>query len=72
MFTHALYYVAADPELTAALREEAEQTTRSHGWTKAAMAQMRKADSLFRECTRHHGIHTSTSIFMLARSKETR
>ena len=55
-FTHALYHLAANPELLEPLRQEVEIVTNADGWTKAAMGKMRKLDSLLRESQRINGI----------------
>ncbi|KAH9923621.1 cytochrome P450 [Fomitopsis serialis] len=50
--THALYYLCAFPEYVEPLRREAEEMIRQHGWTKAAVDGMWKADSFFKEALR--------------------
>ena len=61
-FTHALYHLAANPELLAPLRAEVEAILGSEGWTKAAMGKMHKLDSFMRESQRFNGINASTSL----------
>ena len=58
-FTHALYHLAASPELLQPLREEVEAVIANDGWTKAAMGKMRKLDSFMRESQRINGINGS-------------
>ncbi|KAJ8074970.1 hypothetical protein PM082_019297 [Marasmius tenuissimus] len=55
VFIHTLYYVAANPEIVPALREEAElhlgrQSTET--WSKEALGRCVKMDSLFKETLR--------------------
>ncbi|TFY52837.1 hypothetical protein EVJ58_g9786 [Rhodofomes roseus] len=50
--THALYYLCAMPECVEPLRKEAEEMIKQHGWTKAAVDGMWKADSFFKEALR--------------------
>ncbi|KZT73294.1 cytochrome P450 [Daedalea quercina L-15889] len=50
--THALYYLCAMPEYIEPLRKEAEEMIKVHGWTKAAVDGMWKADSFFKEALR--------------------
>ncbi|THG97981.1 hypothetical protein EW026_g4131 [Hermanssonia centrifuga] len=56
-FLHALYHLAADPELMQPLREEIDAVIKEDGWTKAAMGKMRKLDSFMRESQRVNGIN---------------
>ncbi|KAJ3566941.1 hypothetical protein NP233_g6679 [Leucocoprinus birnbaumii] len=55
-FTQALYDLAIHPEYVAEMREEAENVIREHGWTKAAMGQMRKIDSFLKESQRLNSV----------------
>ncbi|KAF9067174.1 cytochrome P450, partial [Rhodocollybia butyracea] len=54
-FTNSLYYLAANPEIAAPLREEALAATEEYGWTKAAMGKMVKLDSFLKETQRLSG-----------------
>ncbi|KAJ7480630.1 cytochrome P450, partial [Mycena latifolia] len=54
-FTHALFDLAAHPELFHPLREEVERVVRAEGWTKAALNNMFKIDSVLRESQRLYG-----------------
>ncbi|GJE99517.1 cytochrome P450 [Phanerochaete sordida] len=56
-FTHAIYHLAARPELIAPLREEIDTVIAYEGWTKAAMGKMWKLDSFMRESLRHNPIN---------------
>ncbi|KZO94405.1 cytochrome P450 [Calocera viscosa TUFC12733] len=58
-FTHVIYWLAARPEFVPALREEVAAAVAEHGWTKAALNQMRKVDSFVKECMRLTGIGAS-------------
>ncbi|KAJ7278114.1 cytochrome P450 [Mycena rebaudengoi] len=51
-FLHALYNLAANPEYTAALREEIESVINVEGWTKAGMGKLTKVDSFLKETNR--------------------
>ncbi|KAG9311576.1 cytochrome P450 [Chiua virens] len=54
-FTHALYYLAANPQYIQPLREEVETIVEHEGWSKAAVDKMRRVDSFMRECQRMEG-----------------
>ncbi|KAL0567793.1 hypothetical protein V5O48_014203 [Marasmius crinis-equi] len=54
-FTHALYYLAANPGLIKPLRDEVETVLEKEGWTKAAMVRLRLVDSFLKESARHTG-----------------
>ena len=62
MFTHALFYLAANPQYIDPLREEVESIVEKEGWSKAAVDKMRKVDSFLKECQRMEGISISTCI----------
>ncbi|KAF8583911.1 cytochrome P450 [Ramaria rubella] len=64
-FTHALFHLAAQPEYIQPLREEVESIVAKEGWTKAALTQMRKLDSFFKESQRMNGLG-SVSMTRLA------
>ena len=49
---HALFTLAANPQYMAPLREEIEAVIRKHGWSKAAMSEMLKLDSVLKEALR--------------------
>ncbi|CAL1702631.1 unnamed protein product [Somion occarium] len=55
-YLHALYYLAANPEYTQPLREEADSVIASEGWTKAAMTNLKKIDGFLRESQRLTGV----------------
>ncbi|KAF8549780.1 cytochrome P450 [Imleria badia] len=55
-FTHALFYLAANPQYIQPLREEVEGIVEKEGWSKAALSKMRKVDSFLKECQRIEGI----------------
>ena len=65
-FTHALYHLAAHPDVQPLLREEIERvlfTSKEEGgeglgWTKAGMVQLRVMDSFLKESQRFMGIGT--------------
>ncbi|KAJ7776606.1 cytochrome P450, partial [Mycena maculata] len=54
-FTTTFYFLACHPELTDPLREEIQSIVEEDGWTKAAMARMRKLDSFIKESQRMAG-----------------
>ncbi|KAI6098493.1 cytochrome P450 [Pisolithus sp. B1] len=60
-FAQALYNLAAHPQYVQPLREEVEAVIRQHGWTKEAIALMRKVDSFLAETLRLEGV-TTTSV----------
>ena len=62
-FTHALYHIAANPDLLIPLREEVERVLAEEGWSKAGMAKMRRIDSIMKESLRLNGIHQCESPF---------
>ncbi|ESK87975.1 cytochrome p450 [Moniliophthora roreri MCA 2997] len=64
-FSLSLFYLAAYPQYVAELREEVESIINEHGWTKAAMQQMRKLDSFLKEATRHEGLG---SVFVVRKA----
>lgn len=64
-FTHALYHLAEYPEYAQPMREEAEIAISEEGWTKDALAKMRKIDSFLRESQRLNGQGASTSSFLV-------
>jgi len=55
-FTHVLYWLAARPEFAAPLRDEVARAVAEHGWTKAALQEMKMVDSFVKECMRITGI----------------
>ncbi|KAH7096697.1 cytochrome P450 [Auriculariales sp. MPI-PUGE-AT-0066] len=58
-FTFALYHVAAQPDkYQEVIRKEAHEVLSKYGWTKTAMENMHKTDSLLRESQRYHGLGT--------------
>ncbi|KIK15500.1 hypothetical protein PISMIDRAFT_16470 [Pisolithus microcarpus 441] len=59
-FTQALYNLAAYPQYVGPLREEVDALIREHGWTKEAIALMRKVDSFLAETQRLEGVLTSS------------
>ncbi|KAL0575654.1 hypothetical protein V5O48_006310 [Marasmius crinis-equi] len=57
VFTHALYHLAANPELIRPLRREVENVVENgEGWTKRAMLQLRLVDSFLKESQRRVGL----------------
>ncbi|GJE97795.1 cytochrome P450 [Phanerochaete sordida] len=56
----AVYDICVRPDLADMLREEVEAAVAEDGWTRAAMAKMRKLDSFLRESVRLHGTATLT------------
>ncbi|KAL1713773.1 cytochrome P450 [Schizophyllum commune] len=52
MLTHALFWLASQPEYIAPLREEVEEAIARQGWTKAGLRDMHKVDSFLREVAR--------------------
>ena len=58
-FTHALYYLAANPEHAVPLREEVNAVVGEYGWTKAAIDRMYRVDSFIRESQRLDPVGTS-------------
>ncbi|KAK7007990.1 cytochrome P450 [Favolaschia claudopus] len=51
-FTQALFDLTTHPEYFLPMREEAERVVKEEGWTKAALNNMVKIDSFFRESQR--------------------
>ena len=66
MLTHALYSLAAHPAFIQPLRDEIESVTNTNGWTKKAMNELRKLDSVLRESQRMGGASLSTSCRTLS------
>ena len=64
MFTHALFYLAANPQYIGPLREEVEGIVEKEGWSKAAVDKMRKVDSFLKECQRMEGISNGTCLLI--------
>ncbi|KAI0783163.1 cytochrome P450 [Abortiporus biennis] len=60
-FVHAVYHLAANPEFIQPLREEITAVVQKEGWSKAAMASMKRLDSFLRESQRLNGI-SGTSV----------
>jgi hypothetical protein len=58
-FTHALYYLAANPQHAVALREGVNAVVTEYGWTKAAVDRMYRIDSFIRESQRLNPVGTS-------------
>ncbi|KAG9311584.1 cytochrome P450 [Chiua virens] len=57
-FTHALYYLAANPQYIQPLREEVETVIEEEGWTKDGLDKMTKIDSFLKECQRLEGVNS--------------
>lgn len=55
-FTNSLYELASRPEYVEPIRQEIEAVITEDGWTKVAMARMRKLDSFLKEAQRVNGI----------------
>lgn len=64
-FTQALYDLATHPEYVPEMRKEVESVIAVHGWTKAAMKEMRKVDSFLKESQRMNS--TANSGFCTSR-----
>ena len=71
-FTHALYYLAENPEHAAALRDEVNAIVGEYGWTKAAIDRMHRIDSFIRESQRLNPVGTSefNSVCDLVRNSQ--
>ncbi|KZT08878.1 cytochrome P450 [Laetiporus sulphureus 93-53] len=50
--THALYYLASNPEIMQPLREEIEPIVKAEGWNRQALHKMWKLDSFIKESQR--------------------
>lgn len=50
--TYTLFRLAAHPEYTKVLRQEADSTVEDEGWSKDALDKMHKLDSFLKECQR--------------------
>ncbi|KAF5365279.1 hypothetical protein D9758_005352 [Tetrapyrgos nigripes] len=62
-FTHTLYYLSIQPEeVITVLREEVEAAINEYGWSKLAMAQLRRTDSFMKECVRSAGSSTDREV----------
>ena len=60
--TQALYHFAAGRQTyLTPLREEAQAAVAKHGWTKAALGEMKKLESFLKEC--HRWSVTNTGEF---------
>ncbi|KAI6097523.1 cytochrome P450 [Pisolithus sp. B1] len=59
-FTQALYDLAGYSQYVGSLREEVDAIIREHGWTKEAIALIRKVDSCLLETQRLEGVLTSS------------
>jgi len=59
-FTHAFYWLAANPQFVPTLREEVEAVVAEHGWTKDAVNAMVRVDSFLKESARFSGIGSVT------------
>ncbi|KAF8844235.1 cytochrome P450 [Paxillus ammoniavirescens] len=55
-FTQALYNLAENPQYMQPLREEVESIIEKDGWSKGALAKMRKVDSFLKESQRVEGM----------------
>ncbi|KAF9237105.1 cytochrome P450 [Melanogaster broomeanus] len=55
-FTQALFNLAANPQYIQPLREEVESIVDTEGWSKGALAKMRKIDSFLKESQRFEGM----------------
>ncbi|KAF9236822.1 cytochrome P450 [Melanogaster broomeanus] len=58
VFTQALYNLAASPQCIQPLREEVESIIATEGWSKGALAKMRKVDSFLKETQRMGGVNS--------------
>jgi len=59
-FTHAFYWLAANPQHVPALREEVDAVVAEYGWTKDAVNAMVRVDSFIKESSRVSGIGSTT------------
>ena len=59
---HALYRLAAMPEIIPALREEIEPIIRAEGYTKASMGKLHILDSFLCEAQRLHSASQSKRL----------
>jgi len=64
MHTHALYYLAENPEYAGPLRREVEFAIEENGWTKTAVKKMRKLDSFVKEALRLNPLGYSTFLVL--------
>lgn len=64
-FTHALYHLAANPEIAGTLREEVQALVEEDGWKTSVISRMHKVDSFLRESLRYNGIASSMSLSLL-------
>ncbi|KAI9571037.1 cytochrome P450 [Boletus coccyginus] len=55
-FSHALFFLAENPQYIRPLREEVEMVVEQEGWSKASLGKMRKIDSFLKESQRLVGI----------------
>ncbi|KAI9571035.1 cytochrome P450 [Boletus coccyginus] len=55
-FSHALFFLAENPQYIQSLREEVESVVEKEGWSKASLGKMRKIDSFLKESQRLVGI----------------
>ncbi|KAJ8586523.1 cytochrome P450 [Rhizopogon salebrosus TDB-379] len=62
-FSHALLYLAANPQYCEPLREEVSEVINQDGWTKDAMTKLPKMDSFLKESLRLSGM----SLFPIMR-----
>ena len=62
-FAQALYMLCERPEYIEPLREEVEAVISETGWTKAAVGQLYKVDSFFRETQRYNGLGLGESSY---------
>lgn len=67
-FTHALYYLAANPQYMKPMREEVEAVIAHDGWCKASLQKMRKVDSFLKECQRVEGLGLRKLMYLANRS----
>ncbi|KAI9786674.1 MAG: hypothetical protein M1839_006225 [Geoglossum umbratile] len=66
--TNALYDLATHPEFQPPMRDEIESVLESHGgWTKQALAKMKKVDSSLRESQR---LNPVTTVTMMRRAQQ--
>ncbi|KAF9236862.1 cytochrome P450 [Melanogaster broomeanus] len=66
-FTQALYNLAANPQYMQPLREEVQSIVETEGWSKDALAKMRKIDSFLKESQRMEG---SAMLTMFRRARK--
>jgi hypothetical protein len=65
-FSHALLYLAANPQYCEPLREEVSEVINQDGWTKDAMTKLPKMDSFLKESLRLSGMSLCESLLIIS------